>query len=109
MQIDLRAKGARGFRNEVVNLSRFGRSKAERRPWFGARVQLLSRARMHGAGRSREAKLQVEIARLKYVSPRLRKSLASGERRHGSGAGKSDLDLDRRKIRDQPRGAERAA
>ena len=53
MQIDLRANGARGFRNEVVNLSRFSRSKAERRPWFGARVQLLSRARMHGAGRIR--------------------------------------------------------
>src|ERR1700736_3884610 len=48
----------------------------------------------------REAKLQVEIARLKYVSPRLRESSA-GERRQGSGAGESDLDLDRRKIRDR--------
>jgi 50S ribosomal subunit-associated GTPase HflX len=37
---------------------------------------------------------------LKYVSPRLRESSA-GERRQGSGAGESDLDLDRRKIRDR--------
>jgi hypothetical protein len=39
-------------------------------------------------------------ARLKYVSPRLRESSA-GDRRQGSGAGESDLDLDRRKIRDR--------
>ena len=45
---------------------------------------------------SREAKLQVEIARLKYVSPRLRESLAGGGRQQGPGAGESDLDLDRR-------------
>jgi GTP-binding GTPase Middle Region/50S ribosome-binding GTPase len=55
----------------------------------------------HRHARSREAKLQVEIARLKYVSPRLRESLAGGERQQGSGAGESDLDLDRRKIRDR--------
>ena len=55
----------------------------------------------HRHAHSREAKLQVEIARLKYVSPRLRKSLAGGERRQGSGAGESDLDLDRRRIRDR--------
>ena len=54
----------------------------------------------HRHAHSREAKLQVEIARLKYVSPRLRESSA-GERRQGSGAGESDLDLDRRKIRDR--------
>src|ERR1700685_3946326 len=48
---------------------------------------------------SRQAKLQVEIARLKYVSPRLRESSAGG-RRQGPGAGESDLELDRRKIRD---------
>jgi len=50
---------------------------------------------------SREAKLQIEIARLKYVSPRLRESLAGGGRQRGSGAGESDLDLERRKIRDR--------
>jgi GTP-binding protein HflX len=55
----------------------------------------------HRHARSREAKLQVEIARLKYVSPRLRESMARGGRQQGSGAGESDLDLDRRKIRDR--------
>ena len=54
----------------------------------------------HRHAHSREAKLQVEIARLKYVSPRLRES-SGGGRRQGSGAGKSDLELDRRKIRDR--------
>jgi GTP-binding protein HflX len=55
----------------------------------------------HRHARSREAKLQVEIARLKYVSPRLRESMARGGRQQGSGSGESDLDLDRRKIRDR--------
>jgi len=54
----------------------------------------------HRHARSREAKLQVEIARLKYVSPRLRESPGGG-RQQGSGAGESDLELDRRKIRDR--------
>jgi GTP-binding protein HflX len=55
----------------------------------------------HRHAHSREAKLQVEIARLKYVSPRLRESSAGGGRQQGSGSGESDLDLDRRKIRDR--------
>jgi GTP-binding protein HflX len=55
----------------------------------------------HRHAHSREAKLQVEIARLKYVSPRLRESSAGGDRQQGSGAGESDLELDRRKIRDR--------
>jgi GTPase len=55
----------------------------------------------HRHAHSREAKLQVEIARLKYVAPRLRESSAGGERRQGYGAGESDLELDRRKIRDR--------
>jgi GTP-binding protein HflX len=55
----------------------------------------------HRHAHSREAKLQVEIARLKYVSPRLRESLAGGGRKQGPGAGETDLDLDRRKIRDR--------
>jgi GTP-binding protein HflX len=55
----------------------------------------------HRHARSREAKLQVEIARMKYVSPRLRESSAGGGRRQGPGAGESDLELDRRKIRDR--------
>jgi len=53
----------------------------------------------HRHAHSREAKLQVEIARLKY--PRLRESAAGGGRQQGSGAGESDLELDRRKIRDR--------
>jgi GTP-binding protein HflX len=44
--------------------------------------------------------LQVEIARLKYVSPRMRESPGGG-RQQGYGAGESDLELDRRKIRDR--------
>jgi GTP-binding protein HflX len=55
----------------------------------------------HRHAHSREAKLQVEMARLKYVSPRLRESSAGGGRQQGSGSGESDLDLDRRKIRDR--------
>ena len=54
----------------------------------------------HRHAHSREAKLQVEIARLKYVSPRLRES-SGGGRQQGVGAGESDLELDRRKIRDR--------
>jgi GTP-binding protein HflX len=55
----------------------------------------------HRHAHSREAKLQVELARLKYISPRLREALAGGGRQQGSGAGESDLELDRRKIRDR--------
>jgi GTPase len=44
---------------------------------------------------SREAKLQVEMARLKYIAPRLRESSAAGERQQGYGAGESDLELNR--------------
>jgi GTP-binding protein HflX len=55
----------------------------------------------HRHAHSREAKLQVEMAQLKYVAPRLRESSASGERKQGYGAGESDLELNRRKIRDR--------
>ena len=55
----------------------------------------------HRHANTREAKLQVEMARLKYVAPRLRESGGGGERRQGPGAGESSLDLDRRKIRDR--------
>jgi GTPase len=55
----------------------------------------------HRHAHSREAKLQVEIARLKYVSPRMRESSGGGDRQMGAGAGESDLELDRRKIRDR--------
>jgi GTP-binding protein HflX len=55
----------------------------------------------HRHAHSREAKLQVEMARLQYIAPRLRESSAAGERRQGHGAGESDLELNRRKIRDR--------
>jgi GTP-binding protein HflX len=55
----------------------------------------------HRHANTREAKLQVEMARLKYVAPRLRESSAGGGRQQGPGAGESMLDLDRRKIRDR--------
>ena len=55
----------------------------------------------HRHAHSREAKLQVEMARLKYVAPRIRESSAGGGRQRGPGAGETDLDVDRRKIRDR--------
>jgi GTP-binding protein HflX len=69
-------------------------------------AQVLDRAGVimeifHRHAHSREAKLQVEIARLKYVAPRLRESSGGGGRQQGPGAGETDLDLDRRKVRDR--------
>ena len=55
----------------------------------------------HRHARSREARLQVEMARLKYVAPRLRESANASERQRGVGAGETSLDLDRRRIRDR--------
>lgn len=54
--------------------------------------------------RTRAARLQVEIARLIYVAPRLRETGASDDRQSGGGgkgAGETSLELDRRKIRDR--------
>jgi GTPase len=55
----------------------------------------------HRHARSREARLQVEIARLAYEAPRLREAPKSKERQAGRGAGEAALELDRRKIRDR--------
>jgi GTP-binding protein HflX len=55
----------------------------------------------HRHARSREAQLQVEIARLNYVAPRLRESGGGKERQRGKGAGEASIELDRRKIRDR--------
>ncbi|MEI8256061.1 MAG: GTPase HflX [Deltaproteobacteria bacterium] len=59
----------------------------------------------HRHAHSREAKLQVEIARLMYVAPRMREGAGGGDRQRGGiggkGAGESGLELDRRKIRDR--------
>jgi GTP-binding protein HflX len=51
--------------------------------------------------KTRAARLQVEIARLNYLSPRLREVGSSGERQSGRGAGESALELGRREIRDR--------
>lgn len=59
----------------------------------------------HRHAKSREAKLQVEIARLNYLAPRLRETGAGGDRQRGGiggkGSGESAVELDRRKIRDR--------
>jgi GTP-binding protein HflX len=55
--------------------------------------------------RSREARLQVEIARLGYLAPRLRETGGGRDRQGGGiggrGAGESQIELDRRKVRDR--------
>lgn len=52
--------------------------------------------------KTRAARLQVEIARLNYLSPRLRE-VGGGdkERQSGRGSGETALELDRRKVRDR--------
>tara|TARA_R110002073_G_scaffold123819_11_gene267959 strand:- start:2602 stop:4005 length:1404 start_codon:yes stop_codon:yes gene_type:complete len=59
----------------------------------------------HRHARTREARLQVEIARLRYVAPRMREGGGGGDRVRGGiggkGAGESALELDRRRIRDR--------
>jgi GTP-binding protein HflX len=59
----------------------------------------------HRHAKSREARLQVELARLMYVAPRLREAGAGADRQRGGvggkGAGESAVELDRRKIRDR--------
>lgn len=69
-------------------------------------VQVLDRTGViveifHRHARSREARLQVEIARLTYTAPRLRESPGGRERQQGRGAGEAALELDKRKIRDR--------
>lgn len=55
--------------------------------------------------KTREARLQVELARLAYLAPRLRELGGPSERQRGGiggkGAGETSLELDRRKIRDR--------
>lgn len=59
----------------------------------------------HRHANTREARLQVEIARLSYVVPRLRAGVRGSDRQRGGvggkGAGESSLELDRRKVRDR--------
>jgi GTP-binding protein HflX len=58
----------------------------------------------HRHAQSREARLQVEIARLAYLVPRMRETGGADRQRGGiggKGAGESTLELDRRKVRDR--------
>jgi GTP-binding protein HflX len=65
----------------------------------------------HRHAHSREAKLQVEISRLKYVAPRLRESSAGGGRRAAAGLRRGRIRSRSRSPQDprSPRGVERAA
>ncbi len=56
--------------------------------------------------RTRQARLQIEIARLKYISPRLRDKMeVNGDRQAGGvggkGAGETQMELKRRHLRDR--------
>jgi GTP-binding protein HflX len=55
--------------------------------------------------RTREARMQVEIAQLAYMTPRLREANAGQDRQRGGiggkGAGETSLELDRRRVRDR--------
>ena len=59
----------------------------------------------HRHAHSRAARAQVEMVRLQYMAPRLREQGAGRDRQRGGiggrGAGESNLELDRRKIRDR--------
>lgn len=55
--------------------------------------------------RTKAARLQVEIARLTYVAPRIRETTGGEDRQGGGiggkGAGETSVELDKRKIRDR--------
>ena len=59
----------------------------------------------HRHAKSRQARAQVELVRLEYMAPRLRETQGMGDRVRGGiggkGAGESQLELDRRKLRDR--------
>lgn len=79
--------------SQLVNLEKATGVKVLDRT--GVIIEIFSRH-----ARTREARLQVEIARLKYLAPRIRKTGTGGGDRMGM-AGESTLELDRRKIRDR--------
>ncbi len=62
----------------------------------GVIIEIFSRR-----ARTREAKMQVEMARLSYLAPRVRESPSGKERQAGRGAGEAAIELDRRRIRDR--------
>lgn len=99
-----------GERAEVVVVDHELSPRMQRNLERATGVEVLDRTHViveifHRHAKSREARLQVEIARLSYVAPRLREAGAGGDRQRGGiggkGAGESALELDRRKIRDR--------
>jgi GTP-binding protein HflX len=84
--------------NQMQNLERA--TGAEVMDRTGVIVEIFSRH-----AQTREAKLQVEIAKLNYLAPRLRASRVGGDRQGGGiggkGAGESAHELDKRRIRDR--------
>jgi GTP-binding protein HflX len=99
-----------GERAEVVVVDHELSPRMQRNLERATGVEVLDRTHViveifHRHAKSREARLQVEIARLTYVAPRLREAGAGGDRQRGGiggkGAGESSLELDRRKIRDR--------
>jgi GTP-binding protein HflX len=77
--------------------------KATRAEVLDRSMVILSIFQRHA--RTREARMQVEIAQLSYMAPRLREANAGHDRQRGGiggkGAGESALELDRRRIRDR--------
>jgi GTP-binding protein HflX len=77
--------------------------KATRAEVLDRSMVILSIFQRHA--RTREARMQVEIAQLSYLAPRLREANAGHDRQRGGiggkGAGESALELDRRRIRDR--------
>src|SRR6476469_130459 len=59
----------------------------------------------HRHAKTREARMQVELARLRYLAPRLREGAGGGDRVRGGiggkGAGETAHELDKRRIRDR--------
>jgi len=53
--------------------------------------------------KTKEAQLQVELAKLNYLAPRIREKKKKGDRQHfsGRGAGESQLELEKRRIKDK--------
>lgn len=59
----------------------------------------------HRHAKTREARIQVEIARLRYLAPRLRQQRVGADRQGGGigakGVGETSYELDKRRIRDR--------
>ena len=84
--------------SQLKNLERAAGVPVLDRP--GVIIEIFSRH-----ARTRAARLQVEIARLNYLAPRLRETGGGSERQGGGvggkGAGETSLELDKRRIRDR--------